>query len=86
MSDPFDSGLRKPDITRGASHFQITPDDGADLPVRPRAIFVNAGGTVALQDKSGTVVSYDVPAGAVLSIRPLRVLATGTTAQLVAWY
>jgi hypothetical protein len=85
MSDPFDSdyvNLTSPAV----SHFPITPDDTADLPVRPRAIFVNAGGTAALQDKSGVVVSYELAAGAVLSIRPLRVLATGTTAQLIAWY
>ncbi|MDO6588954.1 hypothetical protein DS901_13785 [Loktanella sp. D2R18] len=85
MSDPFDSdyvNLTSPAV----SHFPISPDDAADLPVRPRAIFVNAGGTAVLQDKDGVVVSYDLTAGAVLSIRPLRVLATGTTAQLIAWY
>ena len=85
MSDPFDSdyvNLTSPAV----SHYAVAPSDGADLPVRPRALFVNVAGTAALQDKNGTVVSYDLAAGAVLSIRPVRVLATGTTAQLVAWY
>lgn len=85
MSDPFDSdyvNLTSPAV----SHYQISPNDAADLPVRPRALFVTVGGTAALQDKGGVVVSYELAAGTVLSIRPLRVLATGTTAQLVAWY
>ena len=85
MSDPFDSdyvNLTSPAV----SHFEIVPDDTVDLPVRPRAIFVNVGGAAVLQDKDGVAVSYDLTAGSVLSIRPLRVLATGTTAQLVAWY
>lgn len=85
MSDPFESdyvNLTSPAV----SHFMVVPSDAADLSVRPRALYVNAAGTVALQDREGTVVSYDVVAGAVLSIRPLRVLSTGTTAQLIAWY
>ncbi|PRY78171.1 hypothetical protein CLV80_104135 [Yoonia maritima] len=85
MSDPFDSdyvNLTSPAV----SHFEIVPDDTVDLPVRPRAIFVNVGGAAVLQDKDGVAVSYDLTAGSVLSIRPLRVLVTGTTAQLVAWY
>lgn len=85
MPDPFESdyvNLTSPAVT----HYVVVPSDGADLPVRPRALFVRVGGTAALQDKDGTVISYDLTAGAVLSIRPVRVLATGTTAQLVAWY
>ena len=85
MSDPFDSdyvNLTSPAV----AHYQITPDDMADLPVRPRAIFANTGGTAVLQDKNGVTVTYDLNAGTTLSIRPLRILATGTTAQLIAWY
>jgi hypothetical protein len=85
MSDPFDSDyvdLTSPAVSPDA----IVPSDGADLPVRPRAIYVNTGGTAMLQDGDGETVSYELGAGAVLSIRPVRVLATGTTAQLIAWY
>ncbi|WP_439156178.1 spike base protein, RCAP_Rcc01079 family [Yoonia sp.] len=85
MPDPFESdyvNLTSPAVT----HYAVVPSDGADLPVRPRALFVRVGGTAVLQDKDGTVISYDLSAGAVLSMRPVRVLATGTTAQLVAWY
>ncbi|MDP5084683.1 MAG: hypothetical protein NWQ23_04620 [Yoonia sp.] len=85
MPDPFDTdyvNLTSPAV----AHYAIVPSDGADLPVRPRAIYVNAGGTAVLQDNDGAAISYEVTAGTVLSIRPLRVLAAGTTAQLIAWY
>lgn len=85
MPDPFDSdyvNLTSPAV----SHYAVIPSDGADLPVRPRALFVNAAGTAVLQDADGEAVTYDLAAGAVLAIRPVRVLATGTSAQLVAWY
>lgn len=85
MPDPFDTdyvNLTSPAV----AHYAIVPSDVSDLPVRPRAIYVNAGGTAVLQDKDGQTISYELTTGAVLSIRPMRVLATGTTAQLVAWY
>ena len=85
MPDPFDTdyvNLTSPAV----SHYAIVPSDGSDLPVRPRALYVNATGTAVLQDKDGEAVSYEVLAGMVMSIRPARVLSTGTTAQLVAWY
>jgi len=85
MPDPFDTdyvNLTSPAV----AHYLITPSDTSDLPVRPRAVYVNTAGTAVLQDNDGEAVSYDLAAGMVLSLRPVRVLATGTTAQLVAWY
>ncbi len=85
MPDPFDTdyvSLTAPAV----SHYQISPDDAADLPVRPRAIYVNVGGPAVLQDNDGNAVAYELVAGTVLAMRPTRVMATGTSAQLVAWY
>ncbi|KQI72196.1 hypothetical protein AN191_08645 [Loktanella sp. 5RATIMAR09] len=85
MPDPFDTdyvNLTSPAV----AHYVVAPSDLSDLPVRPRALYVNTAGTAALQDASGEIVTYDLAAGVVLSIRPARVLASGTTAQLVAWY
>jgi len=85
MPDPFDTdyvNLTSPAV----AHYVIAPSDASDLPVRPRAIYVNTAGSAVLQDNDGEAVSYDLAAGMVLSLRPVRVLATGTTAQLVAWY
>ena len=85
MPDPFDTdyvNLTSPAV----SHYAVVPSDTTALPVRPRALYVNVAGSVVLQDSAGENVSYEVGAGAVLSIRPARVMATGTTAQLIAWY
>lgn len=85
MPDPFDSdyvNLTSPAV----SHYAVAPSDTADLPVRPRALYVNAAGTAVLMDKDSNTVTYDLAAGTVLSVRPLRILATGTSAQLIAWY
>lgn len=85
MSDPFDTdyvNLTSPAV----AHYAVVPSDGIDLPVRPRALYVNTGGTAVLEDNDGQAVSYELAAGTILSLRPVRVLATGTTAQLVAWY
>lgn len=85
MSDAFETdyvNLTSPAV----SHYTVVPSDSADLPARPRALYVNASGSAVLQDQDGNNVSYDLAAGTVLSLRPIRVLSTGTTAQLVAWY
>ena len=85
MPDPFDTdyvNLTSPAV----AHYLIAPDDASDLPVRPRAVYVNASGTAVMQDNDGQSVTYDLVAGSVLSLRPVRVMATGTTAQLIAWY
>ncbi len=85
MPDPFDTdyvNLTSPAV----AHYVIAPSDSSDLPVRPRALYVNAAGTAVLRDNDGEEISYEVAAGAVLSLRPVRVMATGTTAQLIGWY
>ncbi|MCK0096526.1 hypothetical protein MWU60_13165 [Yoonia sp. F2084L] len=85
MPDPFDTdyvNLTSPAV----SHYVISPSDAADLPVRPRALYVNVGGSAVMQDASGESVSYELMAGSILPLRPNRVMASGTTAQLVAWY
>jgi len=85
MSDPFQNnatGLTSPAL----NHYTITPSDSADLPVRPRAIFALTDGNAVLRDQAGVDVTYPVTAGTLLPFRPVRVLATGTTATLVAWY
>ena len=85
MPDPFDTdyvNLTSPAV----AHYIIVPSDSMDLPVRPRAIYVNTAGTAVLEDNDGEAVTYNLAAGSVLSVRPTRVLAAGTTAQLVAWY
>ncbi|ADE84839.1 spike base protein, RCAP_Rcc01079 family [Rhodobacter capsulatus] len=66
-------------------HYEITPSDSTDLARRPRALRVQTGGTLVLRDETGITVTYTVFAGEILPVRPVRVLATGTTATAVGW-
>ncbi|MEJ8561254.1 hypothetical protein QTO30_08480 [Yoonia sp. GPGPB17] len=61
MPDPFDTdyvNLTSPAV----AHYVIAPSDATDLPVRPRAIYVNTAGTAVLQDNDGEAVAYDLAA------------------------
>jgi hypothetical protein len=60
----------------------ITPSDGTDIASLPRAVYVGTAGHLAVQMVGGATVTFqNVPAGALLAIRPRRVLVTGTTAS-----
>lgn len=63
----------------------ITPDDGNDLPIASRAVYIGTPGDLAATLVGGATVTFrNVPAG-ILPLRIARVLATGTTAaDLVA--
>lgn len=84
MSDDFQSyalGLTAP----AGRHYTVVPSDTVDLPVRPRALYVEGAGNAVLSDGTTTVTYSALVAGQVLPFRAMRVLATGTTASLVAW-
>lgn len=86
MADYF-SNFSKTLDSPADRHFSIVPDDQADLAIQPRALRANGAGDIALRDGEGNTVTYTVNAGEVLAFRPVRVLATGTTATgLVGWY
>lgn len=84
MPDIYDdrsSGLESP----GYNAAPVTPDDGADLPIASRAVYVGSPGDLVVTMVGGSTVTLrGVPAG-ILPLRVARVLATGTTAaDLVA--
>ncbi len=71
------SGLSSPAV--GA--FAITPNDGSDLALMPRALMVATAGDVSVVMKDGSPAT--LPAlmpGVVYPLRVKRVLATGTGA------
>jgi hypothetical protein len=75
--DSFSSGLTSP-VTGG---FEVTPDDGADLTIMPRALMVAGGGDVSVILKDGTSLTLPgLAAGVMYPVRTRRILATGTTA------
>ncbi|MHC0055454.1 spike base protein, RCAP_Rcc01079 family [Actibacterium sp. D379-3] len=62
----------------------VTPSDAAALPVLSRALYVGAGGDLAVVTAGGqSVVFTGVPAGSLLPVRAARVLATGTSAGAI---
>ena len=81
MTDNFSSYSNSLDAPASGA-FAITPDDAADITEVTRALYVGGAGDIAVKMKSGQSVSLvGVTAGAVLPMRVVRVLATGTTAS-----
>lgn len=64
--------------------FAVTPSNDTDLPEATRALYVGAGGDLAVTMLSGaTVVLAGVSGGSLLPLRVVRVRATGTTAAAI---
>lgn len=63
--------------------FPITPNDGDDLVLATKAIYVGQGGDVALISVGGKkeVTFRNVPSGSVLDVRVRAVRSGGTTAS-----
>lgn len=63
--------------------FAVTPSDTVNLPFLPRFVYCGTAGVIQIvpQDNLLTMVAvpYTVVAGALLMIRAVRILATGTT-------
>lgn len=60
--------------------FDVTPNDGADLAVPARGLYVGGGGTLKYDTIKGTTLTLTgVVAGSVLPIAAKRIYATGTT-------
>ena len=82
--DHFDSHQRGLD-SPAERHQAIAPSDSAPVDPRPRALYCQTAGDLALEDGKGTVLTYSVQAGQVLPFRASRVRATGTTASVYGW-
>jgi hypothetical protein len=67
-------------------HMAITPNDATVLDPIPRALKVTVAGNLAIADADGTAITYTVTAGDIIPFRATKVLLTGTTATVVAWY
>ncbi len=79
MNDPFAShavGLSAPIVDA----IDISPDDGADLTVTSRALYVGGAGDVRLTLAGGRTVTLRAVQVGWHPVRARRVWATGTTA------
>lgn len=85
QKNPFE-GFRRGLESPAAHHMTIAPQDGVDLPVRPRVLRVLISGELSLRDEDGTVITYPVTAGETIGFSPVGVEATGTTATVAGWY
>jgi hypothetical protein len=84
MSDNFQThqrGLESP----ADRHIAIVPSDTQPVLPRPRALWCQSPGELALEDSTGTVLIYSVVQGQILPFRAVRVRATGTTATVFGW-
>ena len=83
MSDSF----RFDNLEAPARNFAaVTPAD-SDLAAIPKALFIGGGGTViATPAAGGSAVTFTVPPGMILPIRPSRIALASTATGIVAFY
>lgn len=83
MKDIFDSHTRS--LTSPPENgTEVIPDDAVDLTHVTRAVYVGGSGDLAVRLPDGTDLTFaNMSAGALLPIRAVRVLATGTTATRI---
>ena len=86
MTDPFEHHATGFD-TPAAGAFSITPSDNTVLATTPRALYVGTGGSLAVQMKAGETVSFEnLPDGALLPIRVVKVLAATSASSILGLY
>lgn len=59
---------------------EVTPSDANAIIPSPRSLLVTGGGTLALEDIDGRLITLTVSAGEIVNLMPAKVLSTGTTA------
>ena len=61
----------------------VTPSDSTDHSGNPfRSLYVGTAGDVAVETEGGTAITFhNVPGGAVLPVRVVKVMSTNTTAS-----
>ncbi|MEL6584463.1 MAG: hypothetical protein AAFQ36_11575 [Pseudomonadota bacterium] len=57
----------------------VTPDDGVDLPISARAIYIGSAGDITVTMTGGDTVTFKAASGW-LPVRAARIHATATTA------
>lgn len=73
MADNFESATASL-TSQGVQHILLAAS-GADLALRPKAIYCQSAGTITLEDESQVALPYTLAAGQVLPFRPLKVTA-----------
>lgn len=86
MKDDFSTFAETPGAP-ARNALQIVPNDDADLSVIPRCVMALTSGTMTATFQNGETVTVQIGAGQILPFRPVRILATGTTATgfVILW-
>ncbi|MBE7731993.1 spike base protein, RCAP_Rcc01079 family [Devosia faecipullorum] len=86
MSDQYQdmaSGLTAP----ASGAYSVTPSDSAALSIVPRALYIGIGGSLSVEMKWGGIVTFqNLPDGALIPIRAVKVLAASTASAIVGLY
>jgi hypothetical protein len=84
MSDAFANTLDMP-IAPATRTVAVTPHDSNALIDIPKALYVGAGGDIAMRGVNGTAdqIWKNVPTGTILPFRAQYVRSTGTTATSI---
>lgn len=64
----------------------VTPSDTARLAKIPAALYCSTSGNVVVKGDDGVSATFAVLAGQILPVRPFFVMATNTTATVIALY
>jgi hypothetical protein len=78
MADQFARAAVELD-SPGREFFAITPADGVEIPLRPRALWIGVGGNLSCTDQDGTTVLFPNLNVGWHPIGPVTIRATGTT-------
>lgn len=60
---------------------ELTASDTTELSPKPRAIMVTTSGTLTVEDSFGNSMQFTPAANTIYSIRPFKVMSTGTAAS-----
>lgn len=64
----------------------VVPNDSVDLPNGEAVIYCNVAGTVAIRNRAGEDVVYNLLANQIAPCLAVRVLATGTSGSYIALF
>lgn len=82
MTQTAQAGSAFGDTSPASNFAAVTPSDSVNLTYFTRALYVGTGGNVVVVSPSGTAVTFsNVPDGAILPVKAMRVNSTNTTAS-----
>ncbi len=73
-----------PSIGCAADGVAVTPHDSVELPQLCRAFYIGGAGNLTVETYAGTTLQFaNCPAGAIIPVQAVKVMATGTTATQI---